>query len=115
MLTTKELRDLYLSIEEKDSDGAMFFIAQHFDDSYCLLDEDGFSITIFYGKLNAAIYYENRHSEESFLDFLGVVDARLELIVFLGRILQLYGHDLSDFEEQMKAEAEILFRRLNID
>lgn len=115
MATTKELRDLYLSINEQDKHHSLLFLSKHLRSEYCLLDEDGFSISIFYGKGNAVAYYENRKTGNSFLDFIGVTDARLELLVFFAKVMQLYAHDLSPFEPRMVSEADILFQEFEIE
>jgi len=70
------------------------------------LDEDGFSIYLFYGPNHMMIKYENRKTGAELIDFLGVVDWKLELMVFFGRIMQLFGHDLSEFESKMMGEIE---------
>jgi hypothetical protein len=112
MATTKELRDLYLSINEQNEHHALLFLSKHLIHQYCLLDEDGFTISIFYGKGNAVAYYENRKTDNSFLDFIGVADARLEFMVFIGRIMQLYAHDLGKYESKMIEEVEELTKDL---
>jgi len=115
MLTTKELKDIYLSISAENEGRALYYIAKHLNIQFCLLEQDGYSISIYFGKGNAAAYYENRKTGKTFMDFIGVTDSRLELLVFFARIMQLFGHDLSPFEAKMMKESEILFQEFGIE
>lgn len=114
MITSRDLRDLYLSIDDESESRTMLFIFNHLRYQYCLLDEDGYTIYLYYNKGIAALYYENRKTGNEFLDFIGINDARLELILFFARIRQLFGQDLSPFEDRMAGEANKIFKDFNI-
>lgn len=114
MITSKELRDLYLSIDDASESKTMQVIFNHLRYQYCLLDEDGYTIYLYYNKGIAALYYENRKTGNEFLDFIGINDARLELILFFTRIRQLFGKDLSPFEDRMAGEANKVFKDYDI-
>jgi hypothetical protein len=58
--TTKELKEIYLSINQENEYKSVLFISRFLKREYYLLDEDGFSISIYYGDGNAAAFYENR-------------------------------------------------------
>jgi hypothetical protein len=109
-MTTEELRNLYLNTPDENLEHAMKLISRYVPREYILLDEDGFSFYVYYGPDHIMIHYQNRKTGNELIDFLGVLDWELELMVFLGRLMQLFGHELWNYESQMIAELEDLLK-----